>query len=48
MVVVDGMAGFRGRIRLADMPLFLPYYFDIGTGGSPSGPEPLHERKELA
>jgi len=32
--VVDGIGGFRGRIRLADTPLFVPYYFDIGTGGS--------------
>jgi hypothetical protein len=32
--VVDGIGGFRGRIRIADMPLFVPYYFDIGAGGS--------------
>ena len=32
--VVNGIVGFRGRIRLADTPLFVPYYFDIGTGGS--------------
>jgi hypothetical protein len=32
--VVDGIVGFRGRIRLADTSLFVPYYFDIGTGGS--------------
>ena len=31
---MDGIVGFRGRIRLADTPLFVPYYFDIGTGGS--------------
>ncbi len=30
----NGIAGFRGRIRLADTGLFIPYYFDIGTGGS--------------
>jgi hypothetical protein len=32
--VVDGIVGLRGRIRFPDMPLFVPYYFDIGTGGS--------------
>ena len=32
--VVDGIGGFRGRIRIADTPLFVPYYFDIGAGGS--------------
>lgn len=30
----NGIAGFRGRIRLADTGLFIPYYFDIGAGGS--------------
>lgn len=30
----DGIAGFRGRVRLADTGLFIPYYFDIGTGVS--------------
>ena len=32
--VVDGIVGLRGRIRFPDTPLFVPYYFDIGTGGS--------------
>ena len=32
--VVDGIVGLRGRIRIAETPLFVPYYFDIGTGGS--------------
>ena len=32
--IVDGIGGFRGRIRIADTPLFVPYYFDIGAGGS--------------
>jgi hypothetical protein len=32
--VIDGIGGFRGRIRIADTSLFVPYYFDIGTGGS--------------
>jgi hypothetical protein len=32
--VVDGIGGLRGRIRIADTPLFVPYYFDIGAGGS--------------
>jgi hypothetical protein len=30
----DGIGGFRGRIRLGNDGLFIPYYFDIGTGGS--------------
>ena len=30
----NGIGGFRGRIRLADTGLFIPYYFDAGTGGS--------------
>jgi len=30
----NGIAGFRGRIRLGNIGLFIPYYFDIGTGGS--------------
>ncbi len=30
----NGIAGFRGRIRLADTLFFVPYYFDIGAGGS--------------
>jgi hypothetical protein len=32
--VADGIGGFRGRIRVANTPLFIPYYFDIGAGGS--------------
>jgi hypothetical protein len=30
----NGVAGFRGRIRLGDTLFFIPYYFDIGAGGS--------------
>lgn len=30
----NGIAGVRGRIRLGDVGLFIPYYFDIGGGGS--------------
>lgn len=30
----NGIAGFRGRIRLPVQGLFIPYYFDIGGGGS--------------
>ncbi len=30
----NGIGGFRGRIRLGDTGLFVPYYFDIGAGGS--------------
>ena len=30
----NGIGGFRGRIRLGDTGLFIPYYFDIGAGGS--------------
>jgi hypothetical protein len=30
----NGIAGVHGRIRLADTGLFIPYYFDIGSGGS--------------
>lgn len=32
--VWNGIAGFRGRIRLPVEGLFIPYYFDIGGGGS--------------
>jgi hypothetical protein len=32
--VWNGIAGFRGRIRLPVDGLFVPYYFDIGAGGS--------------
>ena len=30
----DGIAGVRGRIRISNTGLFIPYYFDIGAGGS--------------
>ena len=30
----NGIGGFRGRVRIADTGLFVPYYFDIGAGGS--------------
>jgi len=30
----NGIVGFRGRIRIEDTGFFLPYYFDIGAGGS--------------
>lgn len=30
----NGIGGVRGRIRLMDTGLFIPYYFDIGAGGS--------------
>jgi hypothetical protein len=30
----NGIGGFRGRIRIANTGLFIPYYFDIGAGGS--------------
>jgi len=30
----NGIAGFRGHIRLGETGLFIPYYFDIGAGGS--------------
>ncbi len=32
--VWNGIGGFRGRIHLPDTPLFIPYYVDIGAGGS--------------
>jgi hypothetical protein len=32
--VWNGIAGFRGRVHLSDTGLFVPYYFDIGSGGS--------------
>jgi len=32
--VWNGLAGFRGRLRLPVEGLFIPYYFDIGSGGS--------------
>ena len=30
----NGIGGLRGRIRLGDTHLFIPYYFDAGAGGS--------------
>jgi hypothetical protein len=30
----NGIGGFRGRIRLGDTGLFIPYYFDAGAGSS--------------
>src|SRR5579875_556423 len=30
----NGIAGFRGNIRLGTSRFFVPYYFDIGAGGS--------------
>jgi hypothetical protein len=30
----NGIGGFRGRIRVGNAGLFVPYYFDIGAGGS--------------
>ncbi len=30
----NGIGGIRGRVRLGDTQLFVPYYFDIGAGGS--------------
>ncbi len=30
----NGIGGFRGRVRLADTGLFIPYYFDAGAGAS--------------
>ena len=30
----NGIGGFRGRIRLGDTALFIPYYFDAGAGAS--------------
>jgi hypothetical protein len=32
--VADAIGGLRGRFRINNTPLFVPYYFDIGTGGS--------------
>jgi hypothetical protein len=32
--VWNGIGGFRGRVRLGSAGLFIPYYFDIGAGGS--------------
>jgi hypothetical protein len=30
----NGIAGFRGRVQIQNSGFFLPYYFDIGAGGS--------------
>lgn len=30
----NGIGGLRGRIRIGDTPLFIPYYFDAGAGDS--------------
>lgn len=30
----NGIAGFRGRILITNTDFFIPYYFDIGAGGS--------------
>jgi hypothetical protein len=30
----NGIGGFRGRIRLGDTALFIPYYVDAGAGAS--------------
>lgn len=30
----NGIGGFRGRIRIGNTAFFIPYYFDIGAGGS--------------
>ena len=30
----NGISGLRGRIRTGNVGLFIPYYFDIGAGGS--------------
>jgi len=30
----NGIGGFRGRVRVGNDGLFIPYYFDIGAGGS--------------
>ena len=32
--VWNGIGGFRGRIRISNTGLFIPYYFDAGAGGS--------------
>jgi hypothetical protein len=32
--IANGIGGVRGRIRIGDTKLFVPYYFDIGAGGS--------------
>jgi hypothetical protein len=32
--IADGIGGVRGRIRIANTSLFVPYYVDVGAGGS--------------
>lgn len=32
--VWNGIGGFRGKVRLGTSRFFVPYYFDIGAGGS--------------
>jgi hypothetical protein len=34
VTLFNGIGGFRGRIRLGNSPLFIPYYFDAGAGDS--------------
>lgn len=31
----DAIAGIRGRFNIPNSRLFVPYYFDVGTGGAP-------------
>jgi hypothetical protein len=33
-ILWDGIGGFRGSVRIRDSGFFIPYYFDIGAGGS--------------
>jgi hypothetical protein len=30
----NGIVGIRGRVRVPESRVFIPYYFDIGGGGS--------------
>ncbi len=30
----NGIGGFRGRLRISNTGFFIPYYFDVGAGGS--------------
>jgi hypothetical protein len=32
--IFNGVGGFRGRVRIGNTGLFVPYYFDAGAGGS--------------
>ena len=34
VTLFNGIGGFRGRVRLGNSPLFIPYYFDAGAGDS--------------